>query len=129
MSLQELKEPIDLNSVVDTVYKNLSLNSLIKHFTTYELIVYVMELVENINNINKRELVLSILNRLAKGKDGVVGTDDDLISKETLNSIKLLLESELVEGFVEVLIKATKGKVNINKIVDRGCSIFTCFRK
>ena len=140
MSLEKLKEPINLDDLVETVYKNLSLNSLIKHFTTYELIVNIMELVENIDTINnsiaherseKKELVIAVLNKLAKGKDGVAGTDDDLISVEKINSIKLLLESSLVGDFIEVVVKATKGNININKVVQSGClsGILRCLGK
>jgi hypothetical protein len=131
MSLEKLKEPINLDDLVETVYKNLSLNSLIKHFTTYELIVNIMELVENIDTINKKDLVIAVLNKLAKGKDGVAGTEDDLISVEKINSIKLLLESSLVGDFIEVVVKATKGNININKVVQSGCisGILRCLGK
>ena len=140
MSLEKLKEPINLADIAERVYKDLSLNSLVKHFTTYEIIVSIMELVENIDTINnsvaherseKKELVIAVLNKLAKGKDGVAGTEDDLISVEKMNSIKMLLESSLVGDFIEVVVKATKGNININKVVQSGCisGILRCLGK
>jgi hypothetical protein len=140
MSLEKLKEPINLADIAERVYKDLSLNSLVKHFTTYEIIVSIMELVENIDTINnsvaherseKKELVIAVLNKLAKGKDGVAGTEDDLISVEKMNSIKMLLESSLVGDFIEVVVKATKGNININKVIQSGCisGILRCLGK
>ncbi len=149
MSLEKLKEPINLADIAERVYKDLSLNSLIKHFTTYEIIVSIMELVENIETMNKsvvsamhgakgdhersekKELVIAVLNKLAKGKDGVAGTEDDLISVEKMNSIKMLLESSLVGDFIEVVVKATKGNININKVIQSGCirGILRCLGK
>jgi hypothetical protein len=78
-----------------------------------------MELVETLKllntKLNKKDIVIRVLERIAKGVDGVQGNTDDIISQHTMTTIKMLLDNSLAESFINAIIKATKKKVKINK--------------
>jgi hypothetical protein len=85
----------------------------------YDIIIMIMELVETIKlmstKLNKKDIVIRVLERIAKGVDGVQGNNDDIISQQTMTTIKMLLDNSLAESFINAIIKATKKKVKINK--------------
>jgi hypothetical protein len=46
-------------------------------------------------------ILLTFLERIASGKDGVQGTADDILSSETLDVLRSLVASRTLEEFVE----------------------------
>ena len=83
-----------------------------------------MEIAEKIflhDPIAKKNLVLSIIERISKGLDGIEGTSDDIISQETMNTIRVLLQNNLIEGIINGLIKVSKQLFNFNKTNKKWC--------
>ena len=70
---------------------------------------------------DKKVMLIQAFERIAAGADGVAGTKDDLIPSETVAKIKLLLDNQLLDGFVEILADGTAQKV--------AASCFGCFSK
>lgn len=75
----------------------------------------LMETFPNMSGAQKKELLTKVIERVAAGKDGIVGTDDDIIPKECVEALKLMLEKQLLEGIVSVISDAARGKFNLNK--------------
>ncbi len=51
------------------------------------------------------EDALTILDRIAAGADGVVGTSDDVMSQETLECLKLMMKQKIVQELVKDMYK------------------------
>ena len=116
-----LEHSSSIENVVQTVLdrfssKHKTIN--VKIMNAYQLIVMIMEIVETITlaeGIKKKTIVINVLERIATGLDGIQNTKDDLISQNTISSIKTLLENNLVDSLINLIAAATKGVFNINK--------------
>jgi len=106
------------DATIDHIYKQLIQNKeKLKNASVFEIIVICMELVEIglVSHINKKEIVVAVLERISKGFDGIDGTSDDLISQNTIKMIKSILDNALIDGIIDTIIKASKQIFNINK--------------
>jgi hypothetical protein len=95
----------------DVKNKKLNINSVMT------LVVKAMELVEKVPGLDgrgKKECVIAALNELAKGADGIAGTEDDLIPGYVMEGLKFMLLNQVVENIIDVVVAATKGVVNVN---------------
>ncbi len=116
-----LEHSSSIENVVQTVLdrfssKHKTIN--VKIMNAYQLIVMIMEIVETITlaeGIKKKTIVINVLERIATGLDGIQNTKDDLISQNTISSIKTLLQNNLVDSLINLIAAATKGVFNINK--------------
>ena len=116
-----LEHSSSIENVVQTVLdrfssKHKTIN--VKIMNAYQLIVMIMEIVETITlaeGIKKKTIVINVIERIATGLDGIQNTKDDLISQNTISSIKTLLENNLVDSLINLIAAATKGVFNINK--------------
>ena len=120
------------NSISKKVFdKLLSKHDSLKVANAYDIIIMIMEIIEEIylldeHDVDKKVILIEVLERISKGVDGIAGTDDDLINKNTVDTIRKILENRLVEGIVNTIVRASKGLININK---KKCkSWFCCFK-
>jgi len=121
--IEEIKQDVKTiistkDAIVDQVYKQLfETKDRLKSASAFDIVVMCMELVETglVAHINKKEVVVAVLERIAKGVDGVEGTSDDLVSQDTIKMIKSILENSLIDGMIDVIVKASKKLFNINK--------------
>lgn len=96
------------------------------------LIKFVMtnvEKLENLSGTDKEQMVLSILTDLAKGKDGVAGTKDDLLPPAVIHGLQAMSENNLITSTIELIIDASKGRLDINKVETCTFSVFKCLKK
>ena len=56
------------------------------------------------------ELIVDFLIELAKGPDGVLGTDDDLIPIHIVNDIKLMQDTSILKDIIGLCTKKNKRK-------------------
>ena len=56
------------------------------------------------------ELIFNFLSELAKGPDGVLGTDDDLIPVHVMNEIKLMQNTSILKDIINLCTKKSKRK-------------------
>lgn len=97
-----------------------------------------MEIVDKYPSLTgdeRKRLLINVLTRVAKGSDGVFGTDDDVLPEATVKQICILLEGNLVENVIDIIIDATKGNFDINKatvVVQQSCALVrvvsSCFK-
>lgn len=66
----------------------------------------------------RKECLVAALQIIAKGKDGVAGTEDDVLAPETMTMLNVMLEHNIVEHVVEALLDAAKGRLNVVAIKD-----------
>jgi hypothetical protein len=66
----------------------------------------------------RKECLVAALKVIAAGKDGIAGTDDDVLLPETVKMLSIMLEHNIVDHVVEALLDAAKGRLNIVAIKD-----------
>jgi hypothetical protein len=69
------------------------------------------------DGLTKKEYVIVALTELAKGKDGIAGTDDDIIPPNTLASLKLVIESNILEQTINTIWDASQGRVALQDAI------------
>ena len=76
--------------------------------SAYDVITYLMKIVQTFKAQNKPlkgkeklKIVLEVVEFIAKGADGIAGTSDDLFDGGIVMQAKLLIDNNLVGGFIE----------------------------
>lgn len=88
-----------------------------------ELITLGMEIVEKFPDLkgeDRSKILINALDEVAKGKDGLVGTDDDVIPANILEPLKTIMSLGIVQDIIAQIIRATKGKLTINNMISLG---------
>ncbi len=84
------------------------------------IIVFTIEIIENNivqSYLNKKDIALQIIKQLI---------DEKKIENPTSQvTIELLLNSDFISNTIDTIVNASKGKININKIVETRCSCFS----
>jgi hypothetical protein len=83
-----------------------------------KIIAKGMELLNEVPQLmgtTKKHILIQVIERIASGKDGIAGTDDDLLSKEYIDVLRSILEHHIIEGIIDVVADAANGKFHIGK--------------
>lgn len=80
--------------------------------------IEIMESFPNMSGEQKKIMIVKVVEKIAAGADGIVGTEDDIIPGNVVASLKMLLEQDLIGDIVGVITSAAKGEFNINKAVE-----------
>lgn len=100
---------------------------------SFMLIFHGIKIVEKYKNLSgkqKSELLMSVIEDIAKGADGIAGTEDDLISQEVIKEINVLVSSGLLSSSISVIYSAFKGKLKqsvCSTLHDKNKSWIRCF--
>jgi len=73
---------------------------------------------------DKKTTALSVLKMFAAGPDGKVGTEDDLLSKETVDSLTLLLNNDQIGTLIDSFVSVAKGITNLTKQIKQTVPLF-----
>lgn len=108
--------------LIKAAIKNKSINT----SSAMKLIVISMEIIESfdIDTIDKKQYVLMAIQEIAKGDDLIIGTSDDTISPDVVESLILMIHRNLISEVIDIICLASKGEFNVNKI-KKTC--FGCF--
>jgi hypothetical protein len=103
IALQEsiLKKEVDTSSTTNIIVKGMEL----------------METFPNMKGDQKKSTLIKVVELVAAGKDGIIGTADDIIPAAAVESLKVLLEKDLLGSVIQTIADASKGKFNLNKTV------------
>ena len=72
-----------------------------------QLLTLLIEEVEKFDNMygnEKKQYVINTLEEIAKGDDGILGTEDDIIPQYIYESLKILIESNLISDIIDNMI-------------------------
>lgn len=83
----------------------------------------IMETFPNLSSSEKKTLLVKVIQKVAAGADGILGTDDDLLPKECMEMLKVILDNNLTDGIISIIADTAHGKFNINKAVDVAKSV------
>jgi hypothetical protein len=106
--------------------RNAIKNNSIDTSSAMKLVVISMEIIESfdVNNNDKKEYVIIAIQEIAKGDDMIIGTSDDTISPQVVESLITMINSNILEEVIDIVCLASKGEFNVNKI-KKTC--FGCF--
>lgn len=113
-----------ITSIKDTI-RNKSIDT----SSAMKLIVICIEIMENMENIetkniDKKKYVILAITEIAKGDDLILGTSDDTISSQVYESLILMINRDLISEVIDIICLASKGDIDVNKI-KKTC--FGCF--
>ena len=108
-----------------------------------KLIAKGMEMLETFPNMKgeeKKALLVKVIEKIAAGADGIAGTDDDIIPQAVVESLKVMLEKDLVGDIIQVIASAARGEFNLQQAklvavetatVAKSCipALMTCLKK
>jgi hypothetical protein len=66
----------------------------------------------------KKRILVSAIERIAHGRDGIPGTDDDMLPVEYVQILKVIIENNIVDGLIDIISDASKGRFDIIKATD-----------
>lgn len=75
-----------------------------------------------IMGVTKKELLIKALDHLVSGKDGIVGTDDDIITEEYVRILRMMIDNNIVDEIITVIKDASKGKYNLQSAITHSAS-------
>lgn len=55
---------------------------------------------ENLSSQNKKTILKTVLYKIAAGNDGIIGTADDRFSKNTIDLINILIDTDLIDDLI-----------------------------
>lgn len=106
-----------------------------KGLSTYNAIDAIKSLLTFINEYDdlsikeKKELLVSLLEDIASGKDGVLDTDDDVLPYSVVEGIRLLIDTNLIPSIIDLVCQSVHlktGKTVCNVFVALVTSLFSC---
>lgn len=96
------------------------INKEVPNTSAMSIIAKGMELMETFPNMTgqqKQEMLLQVIEKIAAGADGKLGTGDDILSKECVETLKLIMQKNLFQDITRLIADTAKGKFNINHAV------------
>lgn len=94
---------------------NLNVASLLSEATRF------IQKFPEVSHEDRKVSIFKAFEKIAAGADGVIGTADDIFPPETVQNIKVLLDNQIMDGFIDVLSNGTFEKAT--------ASCFACFGK
>lgn len=95
------------NKILYDRIKSIIDNKKITILNSIQLLTLLIDEVEKIGNLygnEKKQYVINTLEEIAKGDDGIIGTDDDIIPEYIYESLKILIESNLISDIIDNMI-------------------------
>ena len=92
----------------------------------------MMQIIETypmLDGKQKKEIIISTMQDIAAGRDGILGTSDDVIPLFVVHHIQMIVESEILSGAIDVICEATKGLIPINQSTSLMMSFFKFWSK
>jgi hypothetical protein len=68
-----------------------------------KLLIQLSDKYYTLSGKQKKQLVISVFEDLASGPDGILGTGDDLLPQYVVYSMRVMIESNLVESTIDLI--------------------------
>lgn len=110
--------------IIDDVVRNLrkeieSRADLLKN--PLNIVAVGMELMNSyprLSGSEKKMALIQALSTIADGADGIAGTEDDVIPKPMMDTIKALIEGKLIHHVVNLIADVSKGRFDLGQAVE-----------
>jgi hypothetical protein len=97
--------------------KNVQINNAIDLLKS---LILIMEDFGHLTGPEKKLIVIQIIEDIAAGTDGILNTQDDLMSPYILKSLELLIQSNVIPSTIDLICEVTHTKT---------CCSFLCYFK
>lgn len=87
---------------------------------------FIQQMQSPLTLVEKKQALLVAFERIAAGADGALGTADDVIPADIVQKIKLLLDNQIMDGFMDVLSEHSISEV-ATEVAATAKSCFSCF--
>lgn len=77
----------------------------------------LMNKYKGLSGMDKKTILVEALTAIANGADGIANTDDDVIPKPVMDTIKTLIDGQLVSHMINLVSDVSKGKFDIGQTV------------
>ena len=84
------------NDIIDNRIELSTPMSIIKHLVT------VVEKEPDLSSKGKKQMVLKVIKVICSGKDGILGTEDDLFPVSLVNGLDALFQSGVIDEIVDL---------------------------
>jgi hypothetical protein len=122
-------DPLIFRSLYVSLTKSIQTKQ-VDAFSAMTIIAKGMELLESFKELSgqqKKEYIVAVVEDIAKGADGISGTDDDLLPPGTIKALHLLVKEDLIGSIVSTISDAAKGKFDLNKAARTTASCLDAF--
>lgn len=86
--------------------------------------IQILNKSKNLTGKQKQEVLVAVLEDIAKGNDGQFGTADDVIPEKVWEQVKVLMSSNLLHSVINVCHSLLTGK--FPNVFDVGFQLFNC---
>jgi hypothetical protein len=111
---------------------NVSMQKGLSAYNAIDAIKSLLTLINEYDDLSikeKKELLVSLLEDIASGKDGVLDTADDVLPYFVVDGIRLLIDTNLIPSVIDLVCQSVHlktGKTVCNVFVALITSIFSC---
>lgn len=97
-------------------------------FPMLKMGVHMMSRQNTLTGVEKKALLISALERIARGADDIHGTPDDLIPPLALAALRTLIEGKVIDELIDLVHESIAGlKTKIPQSVFSKCLLPNCF--
>ncbi len=89
--------------------------------------IQILSKSQHLTGKQKREVLVTVLEDIAKGADGKFGTADDVIPESVWTQVEVLLNSNLLHSVINVCYSLLTGR--FPNVLDVGFQVFNIFNK
>lgn len=91
------KNNIELNNGVDVI----------------KSLVYVTDGFIKLTKEEKKQIIIKTLEDITAGEDGILNTEDDLLSPSVLEGLELLIKSDMIVSTIDLVFEAMHAKIGV----------------
>jgi hypothetical protein len=89
-------------------------------FDLLKILVLSVDKYDHLSTNEKKTLIIKTIHEIAAGKDGILNTEDDLISPRILKTLKVLIKTGIITSTLDLLYE-----ISPMRIIKTPVSIFT----
>ncbi len=86
--------------------------------------IQILNKSKNLTGKQKQEVLMAVLEDIAKGADGQFGTADDVIPEKVWKQVEVLMQSNMIHSVINVCYSLLTGK--FPNVFDVGFQMFNC---
>jgi hypothetical protein len=118
-----MSDPKILNALINCIKNNIK-DKKVDTSSCFKIITLSIEIIDKYKHLNgneKKQYIINAIETIAKGNDNILGNEDDIIDEAMLLSLNFIINNNYISEFIDIIFKASKGEININKIKKKCC--------
>lgn len=127
--MESIHKRVYKNFINHVTKNNVSLNNGVD---VIKSLVYVTDGFIKLTKEEKKQIIIETLEDITAGADGILNTEDDLLSPTVLEGLELLIKSDMIISTIDLVFETMHAKVGITigyYLYNILSYIFCCSRK